>query len=139
MKKAVCIIICFLMTLCFVSCGGTCGGNVRNVKTKVVASNIYTQKDIDSAIDVIKREFALEWSGCTLTEIYYAGDGCAREFQEWADLYNADEGIVLKSSFTVDFTGGDGSLEPNSTYDDWEWILVRSKGGHWKYMTHGVC
>ncbi len=135
MKRTVCIIMCILMTLCFVSCGG----NVRNVKTKVVESNLYTQSDIDEAIDVIIKVFALEWSGCTLTEIYYSGDENAREFQHWASLYNADEGIVLTSSFTVDFTGGDGSLEPNSTYDDWEWILVRNKGGHWKYMDHGVC
>ena len=41
------------------------------------------------------------------------------------------------SSFDVDETGGDGSLNPNSTYDGWCWILVRNTGGRWKHVDHG--
>lgn len=37
-----------------------------------------------------------------------------------------DEVIVLLSPFYVDSSGGDCSLNPNSTYDDWGWILVRN-------------
>ena len=37
---------------------------------------------------------------------------------------------VVTENFTVDESGGDGSLNPNSTYEDWNWILVRS-GGSW--------
>ena len=44
-------------------------------------------------------EFKKEWSGCTLTEIYYAGDDVSAEYQDWADRQNADEVIVLLSSF----------------------------------------
>ncbi|MGN0339060.1 MAG: hypothetical protein ACI4D0_01045 [Lachnospira sp.] len=33
--------------------------------------------------------------------------------------------------------GGDGSSNPNSTYSDWKWILVRTNGGHWQHVDHG--
>lgn len=133
MKKTVCIIMCFLTMLCFVSCGG----NVRNARTREVASELYSQKEINAAIRTIKMDFAIDWSGCTLTEIYYAGDDYTKRYQDFADRNNADDVIVLLSTFTVDSSGGDGSLIPNYTYEKWEWILVRNKGGHWKHVDHG--
>lgn len=45
--------------------------------------------------------------------------------------------IVLYSSFDTDASGGDGSLEPNTTYDDFQWILVRDNGGTWEVKTYG--
>ncbi len=44
---------------------------------------------------------------------------------------------VILSSFDVDSSGGDGSLDPDSTYDDWEWILIRNEGGEWEHAAHG--
>ena len=38
-----------------------CGGSVGNVKTHTVDSKVYTDADIASAIDVIKKEFKKEW------------------------------------------------------------------------------
>ena len=114
-----------------------CGGNVRGVKTHHVDSEMYSQDDINSAIDTIKKEFKNDWKGCTLTEIYYAGDDCSKDHQDWTDRNNADEVIVLLSSFDVDSSGADGSLNPNSTYDNWNWILVRTNGGQWQHVDHG--
>ena len=45
--------------------------------------------------------------------------------------------IVLYSPFDMDASGGDGSLEPNTTYDDFQWILVRDNGGTWEVKTYG--
>ncbi len=56
---------------------------------------------------------------------------------DWARQNNADEVIVLISSFDVDASGGDGSLIPNSTYNNWYWILVRDNGGKWRHADHG--
>ncbi len=33
--------------------------------------------------------------------------------------------MVLLSNFKVGPSGGNGSLEPNSTYTEWQWILIR--------------
>ena len=81
--------------------------------------------------------FEAEFKGCTLTQLRYPGDASADLFTEWAQEYEVDEAIVLYSSFDTDASGGDGSLEPNTTYDDFQWILVRDNGGTWEVKTYG--
>ena len=49
----------------------------------------------------------------------------------------ADEVLVFTSTFDVDESGGDGSLNPNDTYKNWKWILVRTNGGEWEHVDHG--
>ena len=134
MKKVCCAIFCILSVLASLT---ACGGKISGAKTFDVESDLYSQEDIASAIDVIKREFKSNWSGCTLTEIYYAGDEASRSYQERAEKNDAFEAIVLLSSFDVDSTGGDGSLNPDSTYTRWKWILVRAKGEEWRHIDHG--
>lgn len=114
-----------------------CGGNIDGAVTHNVASAYYSQADIDDAIDVIKKEFRASWRGCTLTEISYAGDDRSDAYRASADRNAANEVIVLTSAFDVDHTGGDGSLNPNSTYRNWMWILVRKTGGNWEHVDHG--
>lgn len=136
-KKLLVFFLCLAMTLALCACGG----NVKNVQINAVESAIYSEKDISAAVRVIIKEFDRSWNGCTLTSISYAGDERTRYESEYylntLKIYEADELIVLTSSFDVDETGGDGSLNPNSTYDGWSWILVRNTGGRWKHVDHG--
>ena len=133
MKKRLAILSAalLLLTLC------SCGGNAKNAVILPVESDIYTKEDIDAAISTTKRYFEREFSGCTLKEIRYIGDGARDSFDEWAQAYHADSAIILISTFDVDSSGGDGSLNPNSTYQNWQWILVRNANGSWKHVTHG--
>lgn len=133
MKKILCVMVCTLLVFSL----SACGGKVNSVKTHKVESKIYFEEDITAAIDTIKKEFKSSWKGCTLKEIYYAGDERSKAHKDWAVRNKADEVIVLLSSFDVDSSGGDGSLNPNSTYDNWMWILVRTNGGQWKHVDHG--
>lgn len=136
MKKIHSAILCILLVLCL----SACGGKISEATTHSVDSDMYSQEDIASAIDVIKKEFKSNWKGCTLKEIYYAGDDSSIACQDRAERNDTDEVIeviVLLSSFDVDFSGGDGSLNPNSTYNGWNWILVRENGGEWKHVDHG--
>lgn len=116
MKKPISFILCVLLLFGLCACNKE---KTDDVKMPFVESKIYSQEDISSAISTITEEFKNEWSGCTLTEIYYAGDDVSAEYQDWADRHNADEVIVLLSSFYVDSSGGDGSLNSDSTYDNW--------------------
>lgn len=133
MKKRISIFLCMIIALSVCACTE----NTSNASMNEAVSEVYSIKDIESAIETITEEFDKDWKGCTLTEIYYAGDGTIDEYKDWADRNNADEVIVLLSSFDVDSSGGDGSLNPNSTYDGWCWILVRTAGGQWKHVDHG--
>lgn len=114
-----------------------CGGSISNVKILEWESEVYTKEDIESAIEVAANYFKKEFSGCTLTSITYAGDEKISGYSDWAVRNDADEVIVLISSFKSGRKGGDGSLNPNSTYDCWNWILVRTKGGKWRHVDHG--
>jgi len=135
MKKIIALCLALILVLSTVGCNK---GNVNNVNiTDWKPSEIYSDEDIQSAITVVMDYFKSEFEGCTLTNVSYPGDSSADEFIEWAEQYEADEAIVLYSSFDVDASGGDGSLNPNSTYTDFKWILTRSKNGSWEHKTHG--
>ena len=134
MKKRYTILLSLLM--CFVLCA--CGGeqNADGPRLESAGSEIYTQDEIADAAEVVIQLFDENFAGCTLTALRYPCDD-AVAFQAWAQQYDADQAIVLVSDFNVDETAGDGSLEPNSTYEDWQWILVRNQGGSWEAKTWG--
>lgn len=100
-------------------------------------SEIYSDEDIQSAMDTVEEYFSRHFSGCTLKRLWYPGDEAVDEWEDFAISNDADEAIVIYSSFDVDSSGGDGSLNPNSTYDNWDWILVRDEGGKWRHVDHG--
>jgi len=133
MKKclALILVLCCILTLT------ACGGNVKGVQIINADSEVYTEAEIDDAIDTAIDYFKKEFSGCTLTEITYIGDEENSDYQEFADRNGADDVIVLVSSFDVDASGGDGSLNANSTYTNWKWILARGKNGRWEHVDHG--
>lgn len=134
MKKIIYSLFCILFGFGLSACSK---GNISHVATHPVESELYTEQEINDAIAVIKHEFQNQWNGCTLKEIYYAGDKISQDHQEWAERNNAEDAIVLLSSFDVDSSGGDGSLNPNSTYDHYMWILVRDNDDHWQHVDHG--
>lgn len=134
MKKTVCAMLCILLVFNLLACGES---DNNEVITHNVESEMYSEEEIRDAIDVIKKEFESDWKGCTLTEIYYAGDEISKDHQDWADRNDADEVIVLLSSFSVDSSCEIGALNKNSTYSDWMWILVRTNGGKWQHIDHG--
>ena len=134
MKRIVSILLVIVCMVSFLACGG---GDVSEVGIKDFTSEIYTHKEIESAIDVILRYFKKNFDGCTLREITYAGDEKTLAHAEWAERHDADSVCVLISTFDVDESGGDGSLNPNSTYTRWMWILVRDGKGRWKHVDHG--
>ena len=136
MKRGTLVIITLIMTVTFVGCGRKDnGGNVDHVHIPDwKPSEIYSDNDIEAAFQTIKNYFSGEFDGCTLTWMYYPGDTFADEFIEWAEQYDADEAIVILSSFDTGSSVGDSSLIPNSIYDDWKWILIRNDGGDWEYV-----
>jgi len=133
MKKTIAIL---LMVVLILSLSG-CEGNVGRVNIIDVDSEIYSKSEINDAIDMVLKHFKDYFKGCTLREIQYAGDDSYKEFEEWAEQYDAEQAIILISSFDVDSSGGDGSLNPNTTYDDWKWILTRKDNQEWTLQTWG--
>ena len=108
-------------------------GNVSRTETVKVESDIYVQEEIDECIEIIKRDFTDNFEGCELTIIYYAGDSISSAESEERGVST----IVLRSCFTTGKLPNDCSLNENSTYEDWYWILTRKEGGAWRHVDHG--
>ncbi|MBR5423307.1 MAG: hypothetical protein IK108_04770 [Clostridia bacterium] len=108
-------------------------GDISQVETLLVPSRLYTQDDIDAAIETVKRDFADDWSGCRLTWIKYAGD----EISKAESKERGVETIVLLSSFDTLRLPDTSALNENATYHDWKWILIRADDGSWTHIDHG--
>lgn len=128
-KKIYKIILCLLLIMCV-------GCQRKEVKVRTIYSDIYTEEEIQEAIDVIKKEFSKDWKGCTLKEIYYAGDDKAL-FISYAKQYQVEEAIVLKTNFHTNYFAWKIGLNSNCDYEDYQWIFVRNKNGKWKHVDGG--
>lgn len=112
-------------------------GDVSNVKIIRVESEIYSNEEINSAIDVILEEFKGNYNGCSLLEIKYIGDEKNNDYIDWATRHNKSEVIVFISNFKVGPNAGDGVLNPNSEYEGYSWILVRNENENWIHVDGG--
>ena len=112
------------------------GGKTHALHREIVPSQQYTASDIRSAMWMVECRFRLGFRGCSLLELTYDEEFSADRGREWAEQYGAEEAIVLTSSFEVG-ESGPVTLNPNSTYRNWQWILTRSSGGFWKLRTSG--
>ena len=134
MKRVLaCILLC-LMLLGLTACGG---GDVGVISMGDMSSEVYTPSEINSGINTVLDYFRKEFKGCSLKEMAYIGDEKNNDYLDFATRNGADEVLVFTSTFDVDESGGDGSLNPNDTYRNWKWILVRTNGGEWEHVDHG--
>lgn len=108
-------------------------GNIARTEIVKVDSEIYVQEEIDECIDIIMQDFVNDWDGCELTIIYYAGDSISSAESDERGVST----IVLRSCFNTGRLPSDSSLNENSTYNDWYWILTRKEGGAWRHVDHG--
>ena len=132
MKKILCFLLAAVMSLSLVSCLG----NIEDVRVDIEPSEIYSEEEIDDAVYEVLHYFKREFGGCTLTELNYSEAKNTVATDEWAAQYDADQAIVLTSTFRV--TGKtDGSLAYGETYKNWSWILVRNSRGDWEVKTSG--
>lgn len=118
-----------------------------NITTNVISgteqSAKFNEEEIAKAIDTVKNNF--NFKGCTLRKVWYdekKSDYFSKRYigngKGSVNGVKAENVIVLLSDFDVDSAGGDGSFEPNSTYGEWQWVLIRdSKTSDWKIDTWG--
>lgn len=115
-------------------------GNVSKVNRVVGYSALYDNNLINEACRVVEQKFADEFEGCTLTELRY-DEEVENRFADEIVRYATDEDkelIILLSTFNTDEKGGDGSFNPNDTYTNWQWHLVRNADkDSWEIISWG--
>lgn len=131
--STVAVVVFFLIM--WVMTGGR--GNTSSCERHIGKSAIYSEHEIDQAMDLVENMFVSEFKGCYLISLTYEEELSMLYCDDWASQYAADEALILTSVFDVGPTGGDGSLNPNSTYSNWQWILTRNEGEPWTLQTWG--
>ena len=132
------LLIILLLAFSLASCKQNESNKLKGVITEVGHSDKFSEKEIKEAINTVKDEFDFE--GCTLKKVWYE-----QEKSDYATSAYLGTGkgsingvepeniIVVFAEFDVDSKGGDGSFKPNSTYDNWQFILIRdSAKDDWK-------
>ncbi len=137
MKKISLFTCLILMMFSFAACGQV-GKNKNDIVT-INKSIKFSEKEISNAENSVKKKFK-DFKGCTLIKLWYDEEksnnfieGYLKNGKGSVNGVQAENVIVLLSNFDVDSSGGDGSLNPNSTYSNWSWILIRdNKTDKWK-------
>ena len=107
-------------------------------------SDLFTEEDLDSAIDTILEEFNT-WNGCELQSIDYAGDEFSSS--EALDQINKDhpgndytDCIQFRMDFHSPYEEDDlegTAWTPDTDYLQYQWTLARKEGEEWEIVNHG--
>ena len=135
-KRVLAAVLLCLIAALLCACGKAQSGNTDTVERIIPQDAKYSAEEIGAAMDLVERKFTRDFQGCTLQKLWY-DNAQAQAEAEWAQDYHTDEAIVLLSNFHVSENGGDGSLNPNRDYTNWNWVLVRNSGGNWVLQTWG--
>lgn len=96
-------------------------------------SKIFSEKEINEGMEVVKKFFIENIESSTLTSIGYAGDQVTLR---WDKNVKPGDIMIINASFDTGRFGVDQTLNKNSTYD-WSWILEKDENGHWQHKDHG--
>ena len=136
MKKAIVITASLILLLLSLTACNT-SGTTKNCERNISESALYSEEEINEIMDIVADYFKAEFEGCELKELVYDEEFSNAQSDGWAKQYDSDRAIVFESDFYVSSTGGDGSLNQDYTYKNWQWILTQSEGEEWVLRTWG--
>ena len=131
MKKILSLLLIFVLLLSLTSCG-----TLNFVDIEEFSSEIYTDRDIADAMEVVLEEFQGK-TDRILLKLSYAGDAELADYKDWADRNGADDVIVFLTDYYVSFFSDTPTQNTASEYENWKFILVRSDGGEWEIVDQG--
>lgn len=128
MKKIIISLLVILFALSMVACNQGLASN--ELKIDIGDSEKFTEDEISNAIKTVKDDFSFPAS--TLTEIWYNEEESNRLIKVYLENGRGSENgikaenvIILLTKFDVDDSGDNPVLNPGSTYEDYQWILIR--------------
>jgi len=143
MKKI--LLITLVLCLSISACGNP--GTTNNAEIDYGNSIVFDETEIKSATKAVLVKFR-DFEGCDLIKLWYDEERSDRLIEQSISSSGmntiknsgaeADNVIILFSDFYVDSSGGDGSFNPDSTYTDWNWILIRNReNDKWRIVDWG--
>jgi len=106
------------------------------------SSEIYSNEDLQAAVDAIMNVVNNEWSvNIEMQELYYAWDDTATANIDYCKSLNPEitECVVFTSNFHIpeQDTQMAGAFEPNADINGWSWTLGKNTAGEWEVLTNG--
>ena len=111
-------------------------GTLNFVDIEEFSSEIYTDRDITSAMEIVLEEFQGK-NDRILLSLSYIGDSNISDYRDWADRNGADEVIVFLTDYYVSLFSDTPTQNTASEYENWKFILVRTNGGEWEIVDQG--
>ena len=135
MRKFVMCFCILLITFSLVACKER--STLDDVIVDIEGSTKFEEKDIEKAVNCVKDNFS--FPGSTLKKLWYDEEesnlfieGYLNNGKGSINGVSPENVIVLLSNFHVDGSGDNPVLNPNTTYTDYKWILIREdKTGDW--------
>ncbi len=128
MRRGVVIYIAILISILLMSCTKTDIG--EDIIIDIGESSKFTKEEISEAIDNVKDNF--KFPTANLTKIWYDEEKSESLITNYIDHgrgsvngVQRENVIILLSEFYVDDSGDNPVLNPDSTYIDFQWILIR--------------
>lgn len=113
-------------------------GYVSSTSRRAIESQIFEPETVEAAMAIVEDKFKSDFTGCQLVDLWYDETINNTYASEWAKQYEADEAIILLSTFHSGDTWVGEDLEPDTTYPSWQWVLVRQHNDDtWQLKTWG--
>ena len=114
-----------------------------NIEISSSSSQLFSQKEIQNAIDCVVNNFDFPYS--KLTKVWYDEEKSKLLVNDYFKYRGDDtknieikDMIILLANFDVAPHDEPTSLEPNSTYKDYLWILIKNKDTNtWEIIDSG--
>lgn len=127
MNRVIILFMIILSSFLLIACSKTDTGNHL---INIGESSKFKKEEISEAINQVKKNF--NFPAATLTKICYDEEKSesliTSYLQNGKGLVNGvkpENVIILLSEFYVDDSGDNPVLNPDSTYTDYQWILIR--------------
>lgn len=134
--RRILLIIFFMLFTTFFGCDRKVG-NVHIENRCIPTSQIFTEEEIEEAMDAVVQEFELSFANCTLTDIWYVGDESnAVLLQEKDGRASETRKIFIYTNFNINSSTG-----IYATCNKWQWIVYYGRvwriPGDWHVLKNG--
>jgi len=133
MKRTLLLLFLFALGMSLFACNSNKEVNAVDIDYGI--STKFNQAEINMAVEAVLAKFE-DFVGCELIRLWYDEEQSNQRIEEYwkhlDGLVREENIIIFYSDFYVDSSGKNPTLTPDSTYTDWNWILIReSKSDKW--------
>lgn len=140
-KGTLVAVLCTLLALVVLALGYGFGSWYAPVD-KDIGSDVYTEAEMDAAVDAIMAESFWDEMHARVLDIHYIGDEQSENYLASVQGRFPDSGYTECAVFNTDFRSAflaknAAPLAPREVYTDYQWVLARADGGSWEVVTSG--